>query len=272
MINRDEHMVPDNRIVCIPEAPDYAGSMMSVIEPMRGHPQRPELGQHSFHCLPVVVGNQYGFAIRSLTSWTAVWNGGPSPSDTRVTLDPEVGTHSTQNVSSHFGSGIVTVQNRFHFRTPPGVNLLVMDAPNHFHFNLSNLFAVVEADNLRRDFTFNLKIVKPDVEVSVKKGDLISAIIPMPRYFVDDFEVVSGLDVFPHEVIRAEQKQGDKFGKMRLEDDPKKPNEVGKLYWRGLDADGNKFDDHQRKVTPGRLDKEPGLLKRLQRLLKRDSE
>ena len=60
--------------------------------------------------------------------------------------------------------------------------------------------------------------------------------------------------------------------KCALRDDPKKPNQVGKLYWRGLDADGNKFDDHQRKVKPGRLEKEPGLLKRLQNLLKRDED
>ena len=42
---------------------------------------------------------------------------------------------------------------------------------------------MVEADNLRRDFTFNLKIVKPEVEVSVKKGDLISAILPHAALF-----------------------------------------------------------------------------------------
>jgi hypothetical protein len=273
MINSEGHEVPEGKIVCIPEHPEFADSMLSVIEPLRNHPQREELGEHSYHCLPVVVGNQYGFAIKSLVSWTAVWNGGPAPSDTRVTIDEEDEGNHDQYIQTHFGRGIVTIQNRFHFRTPPGVNLMVLDAPNYFHFNLSNLFAVVETDNLRRDFTFNLKIVKPGVEVSVKKGDLISAIIPVPRYFVDDFEVISGTDVFSEEQLREEELQGEKFAKFRYEDDQSKPNRVGKLYWRGRDADGGRFPDHQRKLKePGALRGEDGLFKRLQRLIKRDED
>lgn len=271
MINRGDDLVPDNKIVCIPERLDYASTMLELIEPLRGKGQRASLGEHSFHCLPVVVGNQYGFAIKSMKSWTAVWNGGPAPGDTLVKLDPEDANSSLQTVSSHFGSGIVTVQNRFHFRTPPGVNLLALDAPNYFHFNLSNLFAVIEADNLRRDFTFNLKIVKPNVEVSIKKGEIISAIIPMPRYFVDDYEVVSGLDVFSEELIKKEIKQNEKFAKERHAD-TSKPQGVGKLYWRGVDADGNEFPDHQRKVRKGRLAGEDGLLQRLRRLISKDED
>lgn len=272
MINSAGHEVPEGKIVCIPEQPEFASSMLSVIEPLRGKGQRPALGEHSYHCLPVVVGNQYGFAIRSLVSWTAVWNGGPDPSDTRITLALEDEGNSLQYVQTHFGAGIVTVQNRFHFRTPPGVNLMVTDAPNCFHFNLSNLFAVVETDNLRRDFTFNLKIVKPGVEVSVKKGDLISAIIPIPRYFVDDFEVISGTDVFSEEILRQEQLQGDKFAKFRREDDQAKPHQVGKLYWRGRDADGARFPDHQRKLKEPGWPREDGLFKRLQKLISKDKD
>ena len=268
MINDADNPVPDGKIVCIPEMPEFASSMLSVVEPLRGNGQRASLGQHSVHCLPVVVGNQYGFAIRSLLSWKAVWNGGPDPGDTRVTIDPEDESNPLQYVQTHFGNGIVTIQNRFHFRTPPGVNLMVMDAPNYFYFNLSNLFAVVETDNLRRDFTFNLKIIKPGVEVSVKKGDLISAIVPVPRYFVDAFEIVSGEDIFSPEMLREEQLQGDKFAGERSGPDQKKPHQVGKLYWRGRDADGRNFPDHQRKLKEPGWPRDDGLFKRMQRLLK----
>jgi hypothetical protein len=266
MINQGEHIIPDDKIVCVPERPEYAESMLSLIEPMSGKGKRPELGQHSYHCLPLVVGSQYGWAIRSLTSWTAMWNGGPMPSDVLVMPDPADGHSNLQFVSSHFGSGIITVQNRFHFRTAPGVNLMVMDAPNYFHFNLQNLFAVIETDNLRRDFTFNLKITRPGVEVRVTRGDLISAILPIPRYFVDEFEVVSAVDLFPPEVIAAEQEQGQKFAQYRAKDDLDKPHQVGKLYWRGVDADGKAFADHQRKVQKRDWKGREGLLERMRRL------
>lgn len=269
-MNQGDHIIPDDRIVCVPERPEFADSMLSLIEPMSGKGRRAELGRHSYHCLPLVVGSQYGFAIRSLTSWTAIWNGGETPADVMVTPDPDYGHSDLQYVSSHFGAGIVTVQNRFHFRTAPGVNLMVMDAPNYFHFNLQNLFAVIEADNLRRDFTFNLKITRPGVEVSVRKGDLISAILPIPRYFVDDFEVVSAHDLFPPEVIAAEQAQGRKFAKYRAEDDVDKPHQVGKLYWRGVDADGNAFGDHQRKVQKRDWKGQESLLERMKRLARKE--
>ncbi len=249
-INDADHIVPPGKIVCVPEKPFYADSIAGIVEPLRNKPHRPELGRHSFHCLPLVVGNQYGFVIRSMVSWTAIWNGGPGPKDTFIKIDETKSTPDIQLVSSHFGSGIVTVQNRFSFRTPPGVNLMVLDPPNHFKFNVANLFAVVETDNLRRDFTFNLKIVEPKVRVRVKRGDIISAIIPIPRYFVDDFELAMAPEVFDPGVVREENIQSIKFQLLRERADIHKPNAVGKRYWRGEDADHNAFDDHQKKLRP----------------------
>lgn len=246
------HFVPPGKIICMPELPMFADSMGDIVEPLRNKPHRDALGRHSFHCLPVVVGNQYGFVIKSMVTWTAIWNGGSEPNDTLIKIDEQKSVPDVQRVSSHFGSGIVTVQNRFSFRTPMGINLMVLDPPNYFKFNLANLFAVVESDNLRRDFTFNLKIVEPKVRVRVKKGDIISAIIPIPRYFVDDFELVMGPDLVDPAIIETEAAQARKFAELRLERDIEKPHAVGKLYWRGEDADGNQFPDHQKKL------REPG--------------
>jgi hypothetical protein len=250
MINRDGTVVPDNKIVCIAEYPEFEPHIPEMIEPLRNKPHRQSLGKHSFHCLPVVVGNQYGFVLKSMATWKAIWNGGPNPGDTIVTVNEAESTPHVQIASSHFGSGIVTVQNRFNFRTAPGVNLMVLDPPNYFNFNLANLFAVIETDNLRRDFTFNLKIVRAGIPVEVKRGDILSAIIPVPRYFVDDFELEVGSDVFTPEEIGEETAQFQKFATLRSEVDIYKPNQVGKLYWRGLDADETPFPDHQKKLRP----------------------
>ena len=110
------------------------------------------------------------------------------------------------------------------------------------------MFAVVETDNLRRDFTFNLKITTPNVEVSVKKGDYLSAIIPIPRYFVDNFEIDLAEKYFDSDTIKLEQKEMDDAGIERSGVDTRKPHGVGKRYWRGEDTQGNKFKDHQRKI------------------------
>jgi Family of unknown function (DUF6065) len=250
MINRDGTIIPDNKIVCVADHPMFEERIPDMIEPLRNRPHREALGKHSFHCLPLVVGNQYGFVIKSMVTWSAVWNGGSELTDTEITIDETQTEPDLQFVSSHFGSGIVTVQNRFNFRTAPGVNLMVLDPPNYFNFNLANLFAVIETDNLRRDFTFNLKIVRPKVPVHVKRGDIISAIIPVPRYFVDDFEIETGTDVFTEEELHDEAGQRDKFALLRSEVDIYRPHQVGKLYWRGLDADDVPFPDHQKRLRP----------------------
>lgn len=250
MINTGDEIIPHNKIICVSERTEYEPYIDEMVLPLRGESQRDALGVHAVHCLPVVIGNQYGFVLKSMVTWSAKWNGGPHSSDTRVQIREEPPVEGLQMVSSHFGNGIVTVQNRFSFRTAPGINMMVLDPPNYFLANLSNLFAVVETDNLRRDFTFNLKIVKPGVRVNVKKGDIISGLIPIPRYFVDDFSLGHGKDYFTPETLADENRQIHKFAKLRNQDDVAKPQAVGKLYWRGLDADDNEFGDHQRKLRP----------------------
>ncbi len=249
-INRNGNDVTESSIVCVAEDPYFENRFHEMIEPLRNKPHREELGKHSFHCLPVVVGNQYGFVLKSMVTWEAEWNGGPTPQDTKVTIDESKSETAMQIVSSHFGAGIITVQNRFSFRTPPGVNLMVLDPPNYFNFNIANLFAVIETDNLRRDFTFNLKIVKPNVPVKINKGDIISGIIPIPRYFADDFELKLGSQEFSAATLDDEKKQFRKFAEHREQVDIHKPHQVGKLYWRGVDADHTPFEDHQKKLRP----------------------
>jgi hypothetical protein len=245
MINQKPNIIPDNKILIVPENKMHRNDYLDIVEPLKGHKTREWVNNHVLHCLPVVIGNQYGFAIRSDADFTAEWNGGDAPSD--VTLS--VHNHSRQIISSHFGSGLITVQNRFTFRTPPGINLMVLDPPNYFIPNLINMFAVVETDNLRRDFTFNLKITKPNVTVNVKKGDFLSAIIPIPRYFVDNFEIDLAENYFSEEVLEEERFEMQNAGKERSGPDRQKPHGVGKRYWRGEDTQGNKFSDHQRKIT-----------------------
>lgn len=247
MINRDV-VVPENKIVCFGQIPEYKDQVSQIVESLQGKPHRDTLNKHAFHCLPVVIGNQYGFIIKSMVTFRALWNGGDLATDTRIAFKDDECDHNAQVVSSHFGTGIITFQNRFHFRTPPGVNLLVMDPPNYFNFNISNLFAVVEADNLRRDFTFNLKITKPNIPVQINRGDVISAILPIPRFYVDNFELAMAEDIFPPDEISEEYQQGVKFSEYRQGVDMEKPHQVGKLYWKGVDADGNPFYKHQKTL------------------------
>jgi hypothetical protein len=246
-INDENNLIPDNVIAVVAQGNKFRTSVNEIVEPLAGNKKRDWFNSHFYYCLPLIIGNQYGFIIRSYYSWTAIWNG--QTNNDAVTIEMENADQDPhQLVSSHFGSGIVTVQNRFHFRTAKGINLMTLNPPNFILENLQNLTGVIETDTLRRDFTFNLKITTPHKQIKIHKGQPIAAILPIPRYYVENFELRLDTELFSEDVISNERRMGAKFSHERQDLDLTKPHAAGRRYWNGEDADGNKFDDHQIKI------------------------
>lgn len=247
-INDENNLVPDSTILIVTEADNWDSSVDELLFPLKGHFKRDWFVKHAYFCLPIVTGNQYGFAVKSAYDFEAIWNGGNSPSDLTVTVNDNE-NKGKQIISSHFGMGLITVQNRFHFRTPLGVNMMTMDPPNMILPYLRNMTGVVETDNLRRDFTYNIKVTVPNVKVQVKKGDVISCVIPIPRFFVDSFSIKMAKDVVDKQVIENERQHAKALGDERSGPDRSKPNGNGRRYYNGVDAYDNKFYRHQKSMA-----------------------
>jgi hypothetical protein len=248
--------VPDHRILALPYDDHYAGLQDEVFLPLRGQHKRDWFSKHAYLCLPLVIGNQYGFAVKSLFHATFLWNGGPEPADTTITVhNPEKADAfgGLQLLASQFGLGIVTVQTAFALRTPPEVNLMTLQPPNQFIDGLQNLMGVVEADNLRRDFTFNLKITRPGFPIEIKVGDLLAAVMPIPRGFVEKFEMIDAYEAVSPDTVALEQQTARDFGREREEVDAKNKRGVGRRYFKGEDVYGQRFEhSHQQVLTaPG---------------------
>lgn len=241
-------IVPDNVIISIPETPEYNTASSLVVESFKGKVKRDWFINHAYWCLPLTIGNQYGFGIKSLKKFTVIWDGSDSPSGTKVTVLNPGPIPQMQSASSHFGMGTVTIQNRFTFRTPPGINLMTINPPNFWIDGIQHMTGVIETDNLRRDFTFNLKVTRPDYEITINVGDYIGCILPIPRYFVDKFEHKPAQEVLGYEEIQEEQKAMRDFGIERSTADRKKPHGNGRRYFEGKDIYDNQFPDHQKKV------------------------
>jgi hypothetical protein len=245
--------VPDNVIAVIPYDDYYRGKHAEVYYSLRGDNKREWFSRHAYFCLPLVIGNQYGFAVKSLFNATFLWNGGAEPADTTVTIHntEDIERHgSLQTIVSNFGIGIVTVQTAFSLRTPPNVNLMTIQPPNYFIDGIQNMTGVVESDNLRRDFTFNLKITRANHPIDIRVGDVLAGVIPYPRQYVENFEMVEGYELFTPEQIREEQEASQDFGRERVERDVLRPDGVGRRYHNGEDVYGNPFPhSHQKSLT-----------------------
>jgi len=245
-INEEENLVPENTIAIISHSADVNTQYKDITLNFKDYPKRDWFTSHFYYCLPILIGNQYGFGIKSLYDVSLIWDGSESPEALKVNIIGE--SSKNQFVISNFGTGVVTFQNRFTMRTPPGINLMTIQPPNHFIKNIGVMTAVIESDNLRRDFSFNLKVIEPNVETFIKKGDIIAAFIPIPRYFVDKFSLVDGKEIFSEATLTKEYQDQFEFGRQRLGPDKEKLHQAGRKYFNGIHAFGEKYKDHQKRL------------------------
>ena len=123
---------------------------------------------------------------------------------------------------------------------------MTINPPNFILPNITVLTGVVETDNLRRNFTFNLRIKIPNIKVEVPKYTMLAAFVPVPRYFADDFELVFAEDLFPEEIVQEEIQASKDAITKRHTTEMEMPHTVGRDYYVGRDVYGNYFSDHQK--------------------------
>jgi hypothetical protein len=247
MINKDEH-VPNKTIALFADI-IHDNFKYSEIDTMLSKPdkKRDWFDPNFYRCLPLTIGNQYGFVFKSQFDFYVTWNGGNSVDDLSLRFnEPEEELDlKFPRVESHFGFGVLTLNFPFHLRTPQGVNLITINPPNTILPNITVMTGVVESDNLRRNFTLNLKLQIPGITTFIPAGTPLAGILPVPRYFCDEFSLVDGEDIFSNkEYIEEIQASLDATTK-RTEVEAYSKNSVGQDYLRGRDVYGNKFLDHQ---------------------------
>lgn len=198
---------------------------------------------NAYRCLPLVVGSQYGFTVHTEFDLDFFWTGEADPD--ALIINHNASEEMLPIVENRFGNGILTFLVPVTLRTPPGVNLFTINPPNEILPNLTVISAAIETDNLRRNFTFNLKVQEPNIMVHLPKGTAISGFIPIPRNFADDFKLVDASDIFSNEIIEEEMEAIENFDRHREEVEPTLPGTVGRFYFKGFDIYGNKFKNHQ---------------------------
>lgn len=229
--------VPDRTVWILTEDPVFNALPGELIEDLRGKKERDWFTEHFYFCLPITFGNQHGFVVKADRDFICEWNGGGEISDLVVSVEES----DRQFVTSHFGSGIITIQNRWTFRTGKGVNLLVMPPPNFFIDGIMCMTAVVETDWLRRDFTFNLKMTRAG-RVEVRAGTPVGCVLPYPRGFFDGYK----LELMPEgEELEGERKTVGHYAVSRTNYEAGLP---GHKYMKGIDIYGNKFSEHQKVI------------------------
>jgi tetratricopeptide (TPR) repeat protein len=237
----DDLVVPNETILLIP---DHA----AFVDPphfVKATQHRSWFSPYFYHCLPIVMGNQHGFLMLATYDFVMRWNGSDGIDGVDIHYLEPVTHPAFITLESHFGHGILTVQSRYVFRTPKGVNLMVKEPPNYPVDGLTWMNAVVETDNLRRDFTFNIKITRPHMDIYIPRNTPLGCLLPYPRYFLDGYSMA---ELKEGEDLQKAQRTINYFGEERshFDDSPRH------RYMEGIDIYGIEFQHHQKTLDGGK--------------------
>lgn len=242
-----ENNTPDNNIVIFRHEQGWVpkDSLEDIIK--RPPKTRDWFSPNFYRCLPLTIGNLYGFTIHSAFSFNAMWNGGNEEESISFTyFEPEEERRlKFPLVKSHFGHGIISVVTPFHLKTPKGVNLMTINPTNYVIPNITVMTGVIESDNIQRDFTLNLRIQEPNRIISIKKGDPLTTVIPIPRYYQDNFVLKVAEEVFEESVVNDEVETAHNHHLSRHFTEQEK---AGRHYLTGQNIYGETFPDHQTTI------------------------
>lgn len=248
-------IVPENKIAVIPCIEDShlkpfnMEDLSTFLVPLNTTRKRDWFRSDFYKCLPLAIGNMQGFVFISPFEFDVMWNGGPEVNDVffRFYEDEKYFQDKLHvSVGAHFGNGVMTISLPVILKTPPQVNLMTISPPNFPLPGLSPLTGVIETDNLRYTFTLNIKIDIPNAWIKIKAGSPLVGIIPIPRYFCDQFELIDGSVVLNEEDVEEERivaKEHDRVRNFLSNSDLK--DKYDRTYFLGKDIRGNKFKDHQ---------------------------
>lgn len=243
MINQGNN-VPDKTIaVFMDERQNFSFEHFSNIvqKPKR---KRDWFSPHFYHCLPLAIANQYGFVISSEYDFEFEWDGREHADGVKIYINEEDKAENLYpKIVSHFGSGIITLEVPFMLRTPSGINLMTINPPNEVIPNITVMNGIIESDNIRYSFTFNLRIQIPGIKVKILKGTPLAGFIPIPRYFADEFTLVDADTIFDEKTVIEENQA---FIDNRLSRTESSDDSLDRLYFNGKDIYENKFPDHQK--------------------------
>jgi hypothetical protein len=234
-----------NSQLAMPITPAFAGRAWMDQTPER----------FAYRCLPLLIANQSGWFLLNQQRISVRWSGDRSSES--LTVETPDGSNP-RLVSSHFGSGVVTFDVPYLFRTPPGYNLLVRGPANLPKDGIFPLEGVVETDWVAATFSINWKVTRPNCEIIFEVGEPLAMIVPQRRGELEGFaprivniEQDHAVDA---DYRRWELRRLDFIKRLRERDAEAEKKAWEKQYFRGEREDGSTAYDHRTKMQLKRFD------------------
>lgn len=220
----------------------------NIIAPLNNERKRDWFTSHFYKCLPLSIGNMQGFVVKIPYEFDVFWNGGSNQEDLFLKFYDKNKKTELVTVSSHFGFGILTINLPFIIKTDNDINIMTTSPPNFPTPGLSPLCGVVETDNLKYTFSLNIKVDIPNVWIKILPNSPLVGLLPIPRFFCDQFEIIDGDVELNQDFVKNEKEIAKEHGIVRnflsnISNDSH--SKLDRTYFLGTDIRGNKFNNHQ---------------------------
>lgn len=204
----------------------------------------------AYRCLPMALANQAGWIIQCPRSFVAKWNGGQGREDTVLVFDQ---TPPDARITSLFGSGIITFNMPYLFRTSRDFNLWVKGPSNWPKHGLCPLEGIIESDWTSASFTMNWKITQPDMVVSFSRGEPICMVVPYPRNLLENTQtsrcLLSSNPELEEEYLRWSKDRSAFQAEVAAGKEEAIKRGWQKDYFQGRDPGKERFAEHQTRLS-----------------------
>jgi hypothetical protein len=206
--------------------------------------------RYAYRCLPLNIANAHGWEILNPAGFAASWNGGTGRDAIEVRPDPG----STAPAISHFGYGVLTFHIPCIFRTEPGFDLMAQGPINRPKDAIAALSGVIETDWAPYTFTMNWKFTRPRAAIRFEPGEPFCHVFPVRRGELEGFEPnvrqLSEDAELKEQYAVWQASRRDFLVDLKRPGSPARDERWQKLYYRGLDAAGQKTgaEDHRTRL------------------------
>lgn len=191
---------------------------------------------HAYKCFPVSLTNQMGWSISFPEDISFIWDGISDTSGDHVKiLKGQKYAYTTRaNATISFHTGIV-------FESDENTTLISMPAPNFFIDGATAFTTMISTSFFKGEFPIVWKITRPNVEITIKAGTPIAAMVPIDLNQLNN----STLEIRPYSEFVESKVDASEYSKKIYE-----MNVQGKysnFYRNAEDHQGNKLGSHQIK-------------------------
>jgi Family of unknown function (DUF6065) len=203
--------------------------------------------KYAYRCLPLNIANAQGWELLNTSAFTATWDGAARKEGITLSFDEAA---APAIAMSHFGSGILTFSIRGLFRTPPGIDLMMMGPINRPKAGIQALTGVIETDWSPFGFTMNWLFTDKDRPVRFDRDEPFAALLPVPRGLAESFDPVIMNEKADPDLWRTHMahraSRADFIADLRIENSAAREQGWQRGYFTGPDASVE--PEHRTKV------------------------